>query len=178
MLTLAQRKSVISRDTVIVPRKLDWMVLDRAEDLKSIMSDNATFVQFPPIGSSASLITVFGDHRVNVQRTIRSIMQLVRLLPPFLTRYEWVLVTLGLPILCRIVLAATDPVQRAPPAYDTQLFASDDASEADIAYDRRGSCVQEYVLRDAWSRVRGVCCSDYDPGIGYRQGTYFLTLPK
>jgi hypothetical protein len=42
------------------------------------MSDNATFVQFPPIGSSASLITVFGDHRVNVQRTIRSIMQLVR----------------------------------------------------------------------------------------------------
>ncbi|KAJ8588193.1 cytoplasmic protein [Rhizopogon salebrosus TDB-379] len=71
-----KRKSVISRDTVIVPRKLDWMVLDRAEDLKSIMSDNATFVQFPPIGSSASLITVFGDHRVNVQRTIRSIMQL------------------------------------------------------------------------------------------------------
>jgi hypothetical protein len=78
-LTFPQRKSVISRDTVIVPRKLDWMVLDRAEDLKSIMSDNATFVQFPPIGSSASLITVFGDHRVNVQRTIRSIMQLVRL---------------------------------------------------------------------------------------------------
>lgn len=80
-LIIFQRKSVISRDTVIVPRKLDWMVLDRAEDLKSIMSDNATFVQFPPIGSSASLITVFGDHRVNVQRTIRSIMQLVR---PFL----------------------------------------------------------------------------------------------
>lgn len=75
-LSVNKRKSVISRDTVIVPRKLDWMVLDRAEDLKSIMSDNATFVQFPPIGSSASLITVFGDQRVNVQRTIRSIMQL------------------------------------------------------------------------------------------------------
>ncbi|KAG0697160.1 cytoplasmic protein [Suillus ampliporus] len=75
-LSVNKRKSVISRDTVIVPRKLDWMVLDRTEDLKSIMSDNATFVQFPPIGSSASLITVFGDHRVNVQRTIRSIMQL------------------------------------------------------------------------------------------------------
>lgn len=87
MLTLSQRKSAISRDTVIVPRKLDWMVLDRAEDLKSIMSDNATFVQFPPIGSSASLITVFGDHRVNVQRTIRSIMQLVRLLLSLLTLF-------------------------------------------------------------------------------------------
>ncbi|OAX39007.1 cytoplasmic protein [Rhizopogon vinicolor AM-OR11-026] len=75
-LAASKVQSVISRDTVIVPRKLDWMVLDRAEDLKSIMSDNATFVQFPPIGSSASLITVFGDLRVNVQRTIRSIMQL------------------------------------------------------------------------------------------------------
>jgi hypothetical protein len=54
------------------------MVTDRAEDLKTIMSDNATFIQFPPIGSSTSLITVFGDHRVNIQRTIRSVMQLVR----------------------------------------------------------------------------------------------------
>lgn len=53
------------------------MVTDRADDLKTIMSDNATFIQFPPLGSSTSLITVFGDHRVNVQRTIRSIMQLV-----------------------------------------------------------------------------------------------------
>jgi hypothetical protein len=53
-------------------------VTDRSEDLKTIMSDNATFIQFPPIGSSTSLITVFGDHRVNIQRTIRSVMQLVR----------------------------------------------------------------------------------------------------
>ncbi|KAG5648158.1 hypothetical protein DXG03_006112 [Asterophora parasitica] len=69
-------KSVISRDTAILPRKLDWMVTDRAEDLRSIMSDNATFIHFPPLGSSTSLITVYGDHRVNIQRTIRSIMQL------------------------------------------------------------------------------------------------------
>jgi hypothetical protein len=72
-----QSKGIISRDTAILPRKLDWMVTDRAEDLKTIMSDNATFIQFPPIGSSTSLITVFGDHRVNIQRAIRSVMQLV-----------------------------------------------------------------------------------------------------
>ena len=53
------------------------MVTDRAEDLKAIMSDNGTFIQFPALGSSTSLITVYGDHRVSVQRTIRSIMQLV-----------------------------------------------------------------------------------------------------
>jgi hypothetical protein len=77
-LTHYQSKGIVSRDTAILPRKLDWMVTDRAEDLKSIMSDNATFIQFPPIGSSTSLITVYGDHRVNIQRTIRSVMQLVR----------------------------------------------------------------------------------------------------
>jgi hypothetical protein len=69
-------KSIISRDTAILPRKLDWMVTDRPEDLKSIMHDNATFIHFPPLGSSTSLISVYGDHRVNIQRTIRSIMQL------------------------------------------------------------------------------------------------------
>lgn len=53
------------------------MVTDRADDLKSIVSDNATFIHFPPLGSSTSLITVYGDHRVNIQRTIRSIMALV-----------------------------------------------------------------------------------------------------
>jgi hypothetical protein len=75
-------KAVMSRDTAILPRKLDWMVTDRAEDLKTVMSDNATFIQFPSLGSSTSLITVYGDHRVNNQRTIRSIMQLASL--PFL----------------------------------------------------------------------------------------------
>ncbi|KAL4069386.1 cytoplasmic protein [Scleroderma citrinum] len=75
-LSVQKSKAIQSRETVILPRKLDWMVLDRAEDLNSIMSDNATFIQFPPIGSSTSLITVYGDHLVGIQRTIRSIMQL------------------------------------------------------------------------------------------------------
>ncbi|KAH6917634.1 cytoplasmic protein [Coprinopsis sp. MPI-PUGE-AT-0042] len=74
--SLQKAKSIMSRDTAILPRKLDWMVTDHAEELKMIMADNATFIQFPPIGSSTSLITVYGDHRVNIHRTIRSIMQL------------------------------------------------------------------------------------------------------
>ncbi|TFY75107.1 hypothetical protein EWM64_g8904, partial [Hericium alpestre] len=74
--SLTKSKGIISRDTAILPRKLDWMVTDRADDLKAIMNDNATFIHFPPIGSSTSLITVYGDHRVHIQRTIRSIMQL------------------------------------------------------------------------------------------------------
>lgn len=78
LIFVAQSKQVVSRDSAILPRKLDWMVTERAEDLKALMHDNATFIQFPPIGSSTSLITVYGDHRVNIQRTIRAIMQLVR----------------------------------------------------------------------------------------------------
>ncbi|KAJ3537324.1 hypothetical protein NM688_g6707 [Phlebia brevispora] len=74
--SMGKSKQVMSRDCAILPRKLDWMATERAEDLKALMHDNATFIQFPPIGSSTSLITVFGDHRVNIQRTIRSIMQL------------------------------------------------------------------------------------------------------
>ncbi|KDQ63869.1 hypothetical protein JAAARDRAFT_119390 [Jaapia argillacea MUCL 33604] len=74
--SMNKSKAVLSRDTAILPRKLDWMVTDRAEELKMIMNDNGAFIQFPPIGSSTSLITVFGDNRVGIQRTIRSVMQL------------------------------------------------------------------------------------------------------
>ncbi|KAI0359181.1 cytoplasmic protein [Trametes cingulata] len=75
-MSLNKGKQLISRESAILPRKMDWMVTERADDLKALMHDNATFIQFPPIGSSTSLITVIGDNRVNVQRTIRSIMQL------------------------------------------------------------------------------------------------------
>ncbi|KWU45986.1 hypothetical protein RHOSPDRAFT_24904 [Rhodotorula sp. JG-1b] len=74
--SLHKSKCIISRDTAILPRKLDWMLSDRLEDIKQIMNDNGTFINFPPIGSQASLISVYGDHRVNIERTIRSIMAL------------------------------------------------------------------------------------------------------
>lgn len=73
---ILQSKLVISRDTAILPRKLDWLLTERIEEFKAIMSDNGTYVQVPSVGSQASLITVFGDHRVNIERTIRSIMAL------------------------------------------------------------------------------------------------------
>ncbi|GAA5991657.1 hypothetical protein JCM10908_001077 [Rhodotorula pacifica] len=74
--SLHKSKCIISRDTAILPRKLDWMLSDRLEDIKQIMNDNGTFINFPPIGSQASLISVYGDHRVNIERTIRSVMAL------------------------------------------------------------------------------------------------------
>lgn len=84
------------------------MVTDRSDDLKTIMSDNGTFIQFPTLGSSTSLISVFGDHRVNIQRTIRSVMQLVRntsLHRVFLGLLTWS--TTGLQLLCWLFLATS-----------------------------------------------------------------------
>ncbi|WWD20688.1 hypothetical protein CI109_105164 [Kwoniella shandongensis] len=78
LLNVAIQKSklVISRDTAILPRKLDWLLTERLEEVKNIMNDNGTYIQVPSVGSQASLITVFGDHRVNIERTIRSVMAL------------------------------------------------------------------------------------------------------
>ena len=67
----------------MLPRKMDWMVTERADDLKALMHDNATYIEFPPVGSSNSLMTVYGDHRVNIQRTIRAVMQLVCVPSPY-----------------------------------------------------------------------------------------------
>lgn len=102
--SLHKSKMIISRDTAILPRKLDWLLLlssessstasssldddhhdkvhdlrDRLEDqVKNIMFDNGTFINFPMVGSQASLISVYGDHRVNIERTLRALMNLVR----------------------------------------------------------------------------------------------------
>lgn len=84
-------KQLIPQDAILQPRKLDWLVSDRVDDLVAIMSDNASFVRLPTLGSSTSIITVYGDHAVNVSRTIRSIMQLVCFIPyvTVCTRLTW-----------------------------------------------------------------------------------------
>lgn len=66
---------VISRETAIQPRKLDWLLTDRLEDLKQIMSDTATYLDVPSLGSG--IINVFGDGRQNIQKAIKAVMILV-----------------------------------------------------------------------------------------------------
>jgi len=66
-----------TRQVNIASRKLDWMLLNHRDKLRSIMTDNATFIAFPPLGASHPIIFVYGESRVNVERTIRTVMQLV-----------------------------------------------------------------------------------------------------
>ncbi|KAG8984249.1 hypothetical protein FRB94_000336 [Tulasnella sp. JGI-2019a] len=67
-------KVVISRETAIQPRKLDWLLTDRLEDLKQIMSDTAAYLDVPSLGSG--IINVFGDGRQNIQKAIKAVMVL------------------------------------------------------------------------------------------------------
>ncbi|KAG0221597.1 hypothetical protein BGX31_009711 [Mortierella sp. GBA43] len=65
-----------TRQVNIASRKLDWMLLNHRDKLRSIMLDNASYIAFPPLGGSHPTITVYGESRVNVERTIRTTMQL------------------------------------------------------------------------------------------------------
>lgn len=64
----------------VASRKLDWILLNNRDKLRSIMIDNASFIAFPPLGATNPIIVVHGESRVNVERTIRAVMQLVRVL--------------------------------------------------------------------------------------------------
>ncbi|KAK3842823.1 MAG: hypothetical protein J3R72DRAFT_490027 [Linnemannia gamsii] len=73
----AQSESMSCTRTVnIAARKLDWMLLNHREKLRSIMTDNASFIAFPPLGGTYPTIFVYGQSSVNVERTIRTVMQL------------------------------------------------------------------------------------------------------
>lgn len=61
----------------MLPRKLDWLLTDRIEELKQIMYDNGTFVTLPVLGSQSSVISVLGDQKTSIERSLRMIMILV-----------------------------------------------------------------------------------------------------
>lgn len=87
---LAESRSrmLISRQVVLVPRKMDWLITERLEELRMLMLDNSTFLSLPSIGSQQSSVTVYGTSRVDVDRSIRNLMQLV---VPFYVAYVWLL---------------------------------------------------------------------------------------
>ncbi|KAI8989337.1 hypothetical protein BDB01DRAFT_781420 [Pilobolus umbonatus] len=73
--TLSSQKtqSMYQKEAILHPRKLDWLLLHRREDLKKIMRDNGAFIAFPKMGSNNDRVTVHAENRVNVERTLRSL---------------------------------------------------------------------------------------------------------
>ncbi|KAJ3152627.1 hypothetical protein HDU89_001320 [Geranomyces variabilis] len=73
-----QRSSMMQTRTIsALPRKLDWLLLNRKDALLSIMSDNATHVTIPALGSTLNGVQVTGDDRVYLERTCRALMHMV-----------------------------------------------------------------------------------------------------
>lgn len=70
-------KELYQKEVVLHPRKLDWMLLHKRNDIRKIMRDNGSFVEFPKMGTKDNLITVFAENQVNVERTLRSLHFLV-----------------------------------------------------------------------------------------------------
>ncbi|KAG0637070.1 hypothetical protein HOY80DRAFT_1052591 [Tuber brumale] len=71
-LTLGMR--IFVKDVSITLTKIDYILLQRLDDVKKIMDANGTFVQLPVLGSPASLIRVQGSETLHLERTIKAIM--------------------------------------------------------------------------------------------------------
>lgn len=168
----SQSKQLTPQDAILQPRKLDWLISDRADDIVAIMNDNATFVRFPSLGSTTSIITVYGDHIVNVSRTIRSIMQLVS--PLLLTRNLKVDFGSGLCLLLGWLLAATDPVQRSlTPCAATSSSCSAIYGSNLLQYRRRDH-IQRQLLRSTRNGDRSSSRCRLLDGSGHSQGTLLI----
>ncbi|ORZ35586.1 hypothetical protein BCR44DRAFT_1499475 [Catenaria anguillulae PL171] len=76
MLRAASAKKFMSRPLTVLPRKLDWMLTHRKDLVLRFMYDNGTFIAFPPLGSGQTLVTVYGDNTVAINRTLESVARL------------------------------------------------------------------------------------------------------
>ncbi|KAI9304025.1 hypothetical protein BJ944DRAFT_164386 [Cunninghamella echinulata] len=72
-LAAQKAKSMYHKSVIMVPQKLDWMLLHRKDEIRKIMHDNGSFVEFPVLGSGEDRISVYAENRVNAERTLRAI---------------------------------------------------------------------------------------------------------
>lgn len=72
-LAAMKMKALYHKEAILHPRKLDWLLLHRRDDLKKIMRDNGAYIAFPKMSSGINLVTVYAENRVNAERTLRSL---------------------------------------------------------------------------------------------------------
>ncbi|RPA94192.1 hypothetical protein L873DRAFT_1702656 [Choiromyces venosus 120613-1] len=74
LLNLSSHLRIFVKDVSVTLGKIDYILLQRLDDVKKIMDANGTFVQFPVLGSPSSLIRVQGSEALHLERTIKAIM--------------------------------------------------------------------------------------------------------
>lgn len=71
-----QNNLLIPFQTAVGPRKLDWLIHEKSDQVIKAMYDNGCTVKLLP-GSQIGLIQVLGDHEVSIRRTMKQIIKLV-----------------------------------------------------------------------------------------------------
>ncbi|KAK4517913.1 uncharacterized protein ATC70_001262 [Mucor velutinosus] len=64
-------KSMHRKDSNMDSKKLDWILLNKRDQLRKIMRDNGSYFKFPILGSGSSSISIFAENRIYVERSIR-----------------------------------------------------------------------------------------------------------
>lgn len=89
LLQLSQKaKALVVQRVQLLPLKLDWLLLERREDLRALMYDNSSYLELPAIGRQDSRVAIYGLSRVDVERSVRTLMQLVA---PYYSMRVWLL---------------------------------------------------------------------------------------
>ncbi|KAI8638802.1 hypothetical protein BD408DRAFT_11304 [Parasitella parasitica] len=67
-------KTMCNSQSILNPRKRDWLLLYKKEELTKMMRDNGSYIAFPPFGSENSTqIQVFAENSINIERTLRTL---------------------------------------------------------------------------------------------------------
>jgi hypothetical protein len=66
------------KDGIISPAKIDSILLGRMDKVRKIMEANGTYIMFPPLASQRNMIRVQGIEGLQIERTMKEIMSLVR----------------------------------------------------------------------------------------------------
>lgn len=88
------------KDSIMDPRKIDWLLLNKRTELRKIMRDNGkhsysynipkelkikfptlgSYFIFPALGSGSNSLSIYAENRINVERSVRLLNYLVRLI--------------------------------------------------------------------------------------------------
>jgi len=66
------------KDVVITTSKVDYILLERLDKIKKIVEYNGSYVLLPPLGNHTGMLRVQATDILNVERTVKEIMSLVR----------------------------------------------------------------------------------------------------
>lgn len=66
------------KDVAITTSKVDYILLERLDKIRKIVEQNGSYVLLPPLGNHTGLLRVQATDILNVERTVRDIMSLVR----------------------------------------------------------------------------------------------------